>query len=226
MNPIILLHGALGASSQMEPLKNLLINQYEVYAFDLPGHGKSVVDKPFSMDLFADVLQEFIDFNNIKSPDIFGFSMGGYVAYSHALKFPGITNKIISLGTKLKWTPEEAVKEIKMINPSKIEEKVPKFANYLSSLHINWKENMLKTAALMSDLGNGEALSERDFQSISNETFFGIGELDEMVTREETIRFSQAVKKSTFFELKETKHPIQQVDPDLLANKIIEIIKT
>ena len=54
--------------------------------------------------------------------------MGGYVALQLANKHPKYVQKIITLGTKFAWDKETAAKEVKMLNPEKIEEKIPAFA--------------------------------------------------------------------------------------------------
>ena len=39
MEPLILLHGALGSSAQLTPLTSQLSNHYDLHVLDLPGHG-------------------------------------------------------------------------------------------------------------------------------------------------------------------------------------------
>ena len=73
--------------------------------------------------------------NYIQTIDIFGYSMGGYVALWLARFYPDRVGKIFTLGTKLKWNDEEAEKEIKMLNPEKVELKVPAFAQQLAERH-------------------------------------------------------------------------------------------
>ena len=77
--------------------------------------------------------------------------MGGYVALSAAIKAPRRFSKIITLGTKFSWSPAEAKKEIQLLNPEIIQEKVPAFANRLSHIHgkEHWQNLMLKTAQMM-----------------------------------------------------------------------------
>jgi pimeloyl-ACP methyl ester carboxylesterase len=51
--------------------------------------------------------------------------MGGYVALKTAVLHPGRIEAIVTLGTKFHWDPENASNEVRMLNPEKIEEKVP-----------------------------------------------------------------------------------------------------
>ncbi|MCG8573856.1 MAG: alpha/beta hydrolase [Flavobacteriales bacterium] len=221
MKDLILLHGALGAESQFEALKEALKNDFNVYSFDFEGHGKQESNQDFSMDLFADNLAAFIQQNDLSKPAVFGYSMGGYVSLTLSLKSPELLGEIITLGSKLKWSPEIAQAEIKKINPALIEEKVPKFAAYLDSLHLNWKQNMEKTADMMLGLGDGKALTLEDFSRVKNTVYMGLGELDEMVSREETQEVAKAIG-AEFFLLENTKHPLPGISIDLLSATIRE----
>ncbi|NRA47992.1 MAG: alpha/beta hydrolase, partial [Phaeodactylibacter sp.] len=123
--PLLLLHGALGSKAQFSALKAKLNIDFEVFDFDFQGHGGRTVESPFTMDLFTDNVLSFLDDNDLGKVHIFGYSMGGYVTLNTALKLPGRISKITTLGTKFDWSLESAEKEIKMLNPEKVEEKVP-----------------------------------------------------------------------------------------------------
>src|SRR5688572_10854421 len=155
MKSILLLHGALGAKSQLEPLKHLLQSTFDVHTLNFEGHGDRPSEKDYSMDLFAQNLKDYLDQHNLKNVLVFGYSMGGYVALRLAQKHPAYFEKIITLGTKFNWTPETAAKEVKMLDADKIQEKVPAFAHALSKLHsaTDWRLVLKKTAAMMLDLG-------------------------------------------------------------------------
>ncbi|UKN03677.1 alpha/beta hydrolase [Paracrocinitomix mangrovi] len=221
---LILLHGALGAAKEFERFVLDLSEHFNVYSFDFSGHGNNDSTEKFSMSLFAENLKDFIIANELDRPQIFGYSMGGYVAYTLAIKEPDLLGDIMSLGTKLKWDVLTAKAETKKLNPQIIEEKVPKFAQYLDSLHLDWKQNMLKTVDLMIDLGNGAALELSDFSKVQNKCFIGLGDHDEMVSCRETNEVHDALPNSHYYSLINTRHPLNQIDKDLLVNQIIEFL--
>ncbi len=76
----ILLHGALGSAAQLETLQAQMPESQDAVALDFPGHGSASSTEPFSMRLFADSVLKFMDEKNAAQADIFGYSMGGYVA--------------------------------------------------------------------------------------------------------------------------------------------------
>ncbi|MBO9573200.1 MAG: alpha/beta fold hydrolase, partial [Chitinophagaceae bacterium] len=133
---LLMLHGAIGASSQLQHIAGLLSPKYEIHLFDFPGHGgKGLNEENFSIELFANAVVSFLEEQKIKQVNIFGYSMGGYVALYLARHHPELINKIITLGTKFHWNKETAANEVKMLDPEKIAVKVPSFAKALETLH-------------------------------------------------------------------------------------------
>ena len=224
MKQLILLHGALGASCEFDRLVPFLEPHFEVYRFDLEGHGERKSSEPFSMRRFAENLKDFIQENKLDQPQIFGFSMGGYTAYHLAKDYPELLGDIMSLGSKLKWDPLIAKVETGKMNPEKIKEKVPRFAAYLDSLHLDWETNMNKTADLMIGLGNGDAMTFEDFAKIQNKCFIGLGDGDEMVSCQETLDVDAALLNSHYYKLPNSRHPLPQLNMKQLSEYIIKFL--
>ena len=62
---------------QLEPLKDLLNDKYEVLTMSFIGHGdREETSENFSIPLFSRDLLSFLDENNIERIKIFGYSMG------------------------------------------------------------------------------------------------------------------------------------------------------
>jgi len=224
MQTIILLHGAIGAKDQLEPLAVELKQQgYNVFTLSFSGHGQTPFAANFGIEQFALELEQFIKEKNLDKPTVFGYSMGGYVALYLAHRSPNILGNIITLGTKLEWSPEIAKKEVKMLDSQTIIEKVPKFAEALQKRHgQDWQLLLQKTAEIMLSLGNKNALSLNDFTAIENKVLIGLADKDNMVSLEETTAVYKQLKNGGMYMLPNTKHPIETVDMRLLG----EIIKT
>jgi len=223
---IILLHGALGSKAQLKSLKTILSNNFEVQNINFEGHGDRFSDNDFSIDLFVQNVLDFLVHKEISKTHIFGYSMGGYVGLKLAAKNPEAIDRIITLGTKFNWTKEIAAQEIKMLNPEKVEEKVPAFAKHLEELHTgnNWKLVMKKTAKLMTDLGDGKKMSDDDLKRIRNQVMIGIGALDRMVTLEESERAAALLPNGKLKVIEGFKHPVEKVDMSKLASMIVDFI--
>ena len=147
--------------------------------------------------------------------------MGGYVALYLAHRNPSILGNIITLGTKFEWSPEIAQKEVKMLDSKTIIEKVPKFAEALQKRHgKDWELLLQKTAEMMLNLGNENALSLTDFTTIENKVLIGLADKDTMVSLEETTAVYKQLKNGAMYMLPNTKHPIETVDVGLLVKVI------
>ena len=222
--PLLLLHGALGSKEQLVSLQEKLSSERAVFVLDFEGHGKSKSESDFSIELFTQNVFDFLEENKISKVAIFGYSLGGYVAFNFALRHPDMVEKIISLGTKFDWNPEFANKEIKMLNPEAIQMKVPAFAERLKQLHGNgnWHNVVLKTAKMMQNLGENPSLKEADFHKLNISALICLGELDVMSTEIESKNVSNWLQNGQFQLIENLKHPIETVPVD----KIVAIITT
>jgi esterase/lipase len=222
MQHLLLLHGAIGAKEQLTPLAEKLKSSYIVHTLNFSGHGGEPMPTNFSIVIFANDVLSYLDKNNIDKINIFGYSMGGYVALFLAKKHPSRINKVMTLATKFHWTEETAEKEIKMLNPEKIQEKLPEFAKTLEDRNKpnDWKLALKSTAEMMIALGKKNTLQLSDYQNIEHQTLISIGDKDSMVTLEETIAVYRQLKNANFFVLPNTQHPIEKVELERLSKEI------
>ncbi len=225
MDHLIIIHGAIGAADQMEPLSKMLNEHFNVHPLELAGHGRKSSEEgfPFSMDHFVDQLNQFIAGLNSDKVHVFGYSMGGFIALLSATANQSIAS-VFTLGTKLKWDPEIAGREIKMLNPDKIEAKIPAFAQALAQRHgdILWKELLDKTAKLMIDLGDQQPINKESMSLISCPVHLCLADQDEMVTIEETLETAALIKNVTHSRLSQSRHPIEKVNLEELVQKIVD----
>lgn len=224
MNPIILLHGALGASTQLEPLKHKLEESgRKVYPVNFSGHSGTPFRENFGIEAFAEDVLQFMNEHQLNHADIFGYSMGGYVAVWLAHKHPERVKEVVTLGTKFDWSPESAEKEVRKLNADKILEKIPAFARILEHRHApnNWKELLKKTGEMMLELGNTPLLTEAIFKAITHSVTICLGDQDDMADRDFSIQVSQWIPKSSFQLLNDTLHPIEKVDHEKLMKFLV-----
>jgi pimeloyl-ACP methyl ester carboxylesterase len=219
---LILLHGGLGDAKLMTPLSEHLNDAYQVICPDFPGHGSnSNVAVIFSIDHFTDFLQQIILDHDLHRPIVFGYSMGGYVALNHVLKYPGRLGKVVTYGTKFRWNPDEATLQSQYLKPQKMEEKVPHFVQLLQNRHGDqWQQVVLRTADLINELGQEPPLTPRTVQRIDIPTYILLGNEDKIVTIEESERLVACIPDATFRHIKGLHHEIEKVDPAILASHL------
>lgn len=224
---LLLLHGALGTQQQLIPLAHLLQEQFIVHYFNFEGHGGRVSDAPaFSIDLFVENVLQFLEEQQLDSVAVFGYSMGGYVALRLAQKHPQLVEKIITLGTKFDWSVEAANKEVKMLNPNIIEQKVPKFAAQLQKAHApnDWKLLLDKTAQMMLHLANKSKLTTQDLKQIQQKVLINIGSLDNMVSVAESEQAAAALPNAQLKCIEGFYHPLEKNDMQQLMPLILDFL--
>ncbi|GDX52117.1 putative 2-succinyl-6-hydroxy-2,4-cyclohexadiene-1-carboxylate synthase [Bacteroidota bacterium] len=222
--PLILLHGAIGAASQFNSFADLLSQSFIIYTFDFDGHGQRAFNnRPFRIQHFAENLSEFIEEYHLQPADIFGYSMGGYVALYLAATRPEYIHRIYTLATKFDWNIETALKESAQLNAEKLKEKVPQFAHALQQRHLHgWEQNLKHTTELMIHLGNNPALDKTILKNIEAACMIAVGDADKMVSQSETENFASYISNAQFKVLHNTQHPLEKLNADLLKSELEE----
>jgi len=229
MQTILLLHGAIGASDQMGPLAAELAKTYEVHTMNFSGHGGVLMpnNEFFSIENFAKDVLDFMLVSELKTISIFGYSMGGYVAMYLARHYPEKIEKVVTLATKFNWDKDIAAKEMQMLDPERIEDKLPAFAQTLVERHApnDWKVVLNNTADMLFEMGKNNPMKMEDYSTITKECLILLGDRDKMVTIEETIEVYKALPNSKFGILPGTPHPIELVDIDTISYFIRKVLK-
>jgi esterase/lipase len=222
MQQILLLHGALGAHTDLEPLsEELKSHSFQVYSFSFSGHGGSAFSKDFGIDQFSSELENYIIENSLSRPHVFGYSMGGFVALNLSKTKPQLLSKIITLGTKFRWTTEIVEKETKILDPKTMAAKLPALAEALQKKHgANFETLLARTADMMRAIEKTNYFDNDSLSKIENQVLLGLGDKDKMVTYEETFNVYKSIRGSGMYMLPHTPHPIEAVKVELLA-KII-----
>jgi len=229
MHHLLLLHGAIGSAGQLTSLATQLEKYFHVHNLDLPGHGsRPFPDDPYSIPLFAQDVLFYINDLKLSQVMIFGYSMGGYVGMYLAKHYSWRISGLVTLATKFRWDPAIAQRETQMINPDKILEKVPAFAQTLEQRHHpkDWKIVLQRTAGLLADLGDHPPLTRETYAAITTPVLLLLGDRDKMVGLEETLETYKALPNAQWGVLPGTPHPIEQVDIDLLTYLIRSFCKT
>ena len=218
--PIVLLHGALGSSSQLEPLATALGHDRDVHRLDFEGHGPRRAIRPYRIESFVENVLEFLDERSIPTARLFGYSMGGYVALQLALAHPERVSDVTTLGTKFRWDPQTAAKEASRLNPDVIRAKVPHFAEVLAARHARgdgWERVVTATAELLTHLGNHPLLTDATLARITQPVRVIVGDRDNTVSVDESTGAAAALRNGSLTVMESTAHPIEQVDVSALA---------
>ena len=100
--PLLLLHGNGECLDYFRSQIDFFSSRYRVIALDTRGHGASPRGQaPFTIAQFAEDLLEFMDGMRLSKAHILGFSDGGNIALTFALKHPERVDKLILNGANL-----------------------------------------------------------------------------------------------------------------------------
>lgn len=106
--PLILLHGVGLNRTTWRAQVAVLSRRYTVVTYDHLGHGRSPHVQPETrLDDFVDQLVRVMDQLQMVRAHIVGFSFGGLVAQSFALKHPDRLEKLVLMSTVYNRTDEE-----------------------------------------------------------------------------------------------------------------------
>ncbi len=94
---ILFIHGFMGSGDDWQDIIKKLDGKYSVLTIDLPGHGKSLIEKEeyFSFHYVNKSINTILDFLQIDKIYICGYSMGGRVALNYATRYPERVKKLI-----------------------------------------------------------------------------------------------------------------------------------
>jgi pimeloyl-ACP methyl ester carboxylesterase len=99
--PVILLHGWLGSWALWRNTIEELGKDYKTYALDFFGFGDSVRSQQVSVDLYIDLVYQFMEKLGIVKAPLIGHSMGGTVALGVAARYPSKVVKTIIIGSPI-----------------------------------------------------------------------------------------------------------------------------
>lgn len=94
--PLVLIHGGLMTIEAWGPILPALAESRTVYAIELEGHGRTVdLDRPLSMQQFAQDVSGFIEQMDLGPVDIVGYSMGGGTAMGVGVLHPDLVKSLV-----------------------------------------------------------------------------------------------------------------------------------
>ena len=207
--PLILLHGNGEDGSYFEHQIDCFSADYRVIAIDTRGHGQSPRgEKPFTIVQFAEDLHDFMDENGIDQAILLGFSDGGNIALTFALKYPERVERMIVDGANLfpsgvkplyQWPIEIGYRIAKMF--AKKSEKAKQNAEMLGLMvnepHIDPVELARLTMPVLVVAGTKDMIKDKHtrliYKSLPNARL-SIIEGDHFVANKNAAAFNKAVE--------------------------------
>ncbi|WP_127717661.1 alpha/beta fold hydrolase [Halobacteriovorax sp. HLS] len=95
--PVLLLHGICDSLHTWRHWKDGLVqSKFQFISIDLPGYGLTGQwNKSYTTQNYIDLINKFLQKLEIENVSIIGNSLGGYMAWNYALKYPNKVNKLV-----------------------------------------------------------------------------------------------------------------------------------
>jgi pimeloyl-ACP methyl ester carboxylesterase len=95
--PLVLLHGAFSAiGTSFGGLLPELAMRRQVIGVELQGHGRTAdIDRPMSPEAMADDIAALLEYLGLPQADLFGYSMGAFVALHLVIWHPAVVRKLV-----------------------------------------------------------------------------------------------------------------------------------
>ena len=223
---LILLHAELGIKEDLQPLKELLDDHFNVHTFTFSGHGNVAAQDEFRVEQFANELSEYIAKHNLTSPYVFGHGLGGYVALFHKANFEDSTiKKIFTYGTKFNWSPGVIAKELPLLDPQVVQEKFPHLAALFKKKHGDkWRWLLQSMAHLLQNLHKLDEITSDDLSEINVPVTLMLGDQDRVVSTEETQMAKKNLKLADIQIIAHSKHEMERANLKEISRIILNDI--
>jgi pimeloyl-ACP methyl ester carboxylesterase len=113
--PLLMLHGGLGAFDMFAPALPVLTKGRQVILVDLQGHGRTTLgNRPIRCEAIADDLAVLLQQLGRTQVDVLGYSFGGCVALRLAVQHPDRVRRLVLISTPYAndgWYPEIVVQQ-------------------------------------------------------------------------------------------------------------------
>ncbi len=207
---LLFLHGGLGSSNYWGHQIREFASRYTVTVMDTRGHGRSpVTSRDFSYALFADDATALLDFLNISSAALAGWSDGAITGLHMAMKRPERVSKLFAFGGNA--TPDG-------LKPGGA--RSPVFAAYAARCKSEYAK-LSPHPERWHDLASGLGVmwrkepnyADRALASISVPIAISDGEYDEIIKREHSQRMALTIPKARLLILPRVSHFAMVQDP-------------
>lgn len=230
---LILIHGAGGMHLHW-PYNLRRLNDFQVFAPDLPGHGKSEGLGKQSVERYADDLAIWMEHIGIQKAVIAGHSMGGAIAQTMATRYAEKVSALILIATGARLA----------VNPSLLEKlSIPSSTPSAIDLILKWSwspgtKSKLIERAREQMLGMRSAVIYGDYLACSKFDLTGklgkisvptqviVGDSDKMTPLDLNKQLTSGIKNSQLTVIPNGGHMVMLEKPDAVADAAFNFLQS
>ena len=237
---VVFVHGAaMDHTVWVLPKRYFVRKGYNVYAIDLPGHGRSAGTPRTSIEAMADWVHEFTLAVGIETTAVVGHSMGSLVTLDFAARYPQTTRALVLLGTAVPMAVTDP-----LLNAAEAQDHLafdmlniwghskrahyggnPNPGMWMTGAGIRLLERSVP-GALHTDLNACRNYTDgvERAASITCPTLLILGKLDAMTPPFVARDVAEAIEGSRTLMLKGSGHALMTERPDEVLDALIEIV--
>ncbi len=220
---LVVLHGLGGATMlETEPLVRHLEPHFHVLAFDFAGHGGSASydDDVLSIDFLADNIRGVLDYFDLESAHLFGFSIGGFVALRFALLHRHRAGRVAVHGANVDWNDQLADVMNARLDAEMLESRYPAIAQRLDQFHGNWRRLFARVNRMILGLP-AHRQTQHALHRIDHPVLVSAVDRDDLLPLGVPFSLHRALPNSTLAILPGTRHAFRDLDPALYARLLV-----
>ena len=223
MLPLLCLHGALATHSQFDPLLPHLADTFTLHSLDFEGHGVNpFLNRSLRPEHLVENVIAYLDEHRLDQVNVFGYSLGGYVACMVAQNHPDRVERVVTLGTRYLWDTPTLERELRMTDPAAMQAKVPRFVETLIQQHpaSGWEAVVTQMQHLLHANHETTGLTATYLAAIVQPVRIIVGDRDTTAGVAESLAAYQALQHGEFEVFPATPHPFQKVPMARLAESL------
>jgi pimeloyl-ACP methyl ester carboxylesterase len=238
---IVFLHGAgMDHSVWVFPARYFARHGYNVYALDLPGHGRSEGELLTGITAMSDWLLAALEQLNVPSTSLVGHSMGSLIGLDFAARYPQHVDKLALLGTSTPMPVGPPLLEAARMDHHDAIDMVNTFS-HSSAGQLGGSENpgmcmtmsgqrLLEQAGeqvLFTDLSacNGFTPEPTFLKNISASTLVIVGAQDKMTSPVKARQIADSISDAQIVTLNPCGHAMLTEQPNAVLDALAEMMR-
>ncbi len=218
---LLILHGANGCRTEMNPWRDALSGHFNTHVLNLAGHGGRELPPTFTMAGYANDLLGQLDKLQLQQPVILGYSFGGVVALYLARHFPQRVAAVITVATQ--WTYDDtAIGHVAHLL------QVPRLTalahrrDHLSRVHYpnDWRKLVELLNTMFKSFAHEPPLTPDDLEQIACPSLILSGSSDPLAGADETVDLHRRLHGSELALYRGPAHPADKIPVDGLQRAV------
>lgn len=224
--PLVLLHGGMTTLQDFGFMLPALVHGRQIIAYERQGHGHTAdIDRPFTMEGWADDLAALLQHLGIAQADVLGYSTGGSVALAFAIRHPQHVRKLVLVSTiyNKDGYPPEVMEGLLHASAESMPDILRQMYAAIAPHPENWAALVRKS---VESAATFRGWSDEAIQSITMPTMVAAGDND-IVRTEHAVALVRLLPQAQLAILPNTDHiAIVMQHADWLATMTAEFLDT